>query len=40
MNYIFKCANCEKPIATTTTNKGFFVALEDRDWETKGIYFC
>jgi len=33
MNYIFKCANCEKPIATTTTTKGFFVALEECECE-------
>ena len=28
MNLEFKCAYCDKPVATTTTPEGFFVALD------------
>ena len=35
MNYIFKCAYCDKPVATTTTSQGYFVAVEGCECETK-----
>jgi hypothetical protein len=28
MNLEFNCAYCDKPVATTTTPEGFFVALD------------
>ena len=31
----FKCAYCDKPIQTTNTSEGFFVALEECECQTK-----
>lgn len=35
MNLEFNCAYCDKPVPTTTTPEGFFVALEGCECETK-----
>lgn len=34
MNLEFKCAYCDKPIQTTNTPEGFFVALEGCECQT------